>query len=115
MKFKPGDKVWDVRYGAVELDEYISIAYPFVSKESGLCYTVDGKDHLNSKYPVLYTLEEARKMGFPVPPEKKKKVKRWLYGYVKGFKWRNTEDFYTEKEAEKHWIKLPWSEMEFDE
>ena len=76
LKLPIGTKVWHVRYGVAIIDDKNN-AYPRLLKiiylEEGFdFYTIGGKYHERDKFPSLYTLEDARKMGFPVPDEKVK-------------------------------------------
>lgn len=71
-KFKAGDKVFSIQHGVVTLeanswgdDEDLYV----LQAPKGEAYTTDGRLLENDLHPSLYTLDEARRMGFPVPTE----------------------------------------------
>jgi hypothetical protein len=92
-KFKVGDTVFHVGRG---LGKVICVDTTTKDKDMAVevltygvqanWFTIDGRSHLEHSIPQLYSLEEARKMGFNVPKIKiKKKITKWLvihsYGY----------------------------------
>ena len=86
-KFKVGDKVFHVGNGVGKvvrndkLNTDYDIGVEFAGHgQVGFCH--DGKYHNHHKIPQLYTLEEARKMGFEVPKQKlKKTINLWVNVY----------------------------------
>lgn len=87
MKFKVGDKVFHVGYGVGQVhdihqfaEDTLSTCVEFSNTRSRRLewFTVDGMSHVDHIVPQLYTLAEARKMGFDVPKVKKSKTV-WLY------------------------------------
>ena len=71
--------------------------YPIEVKfgEEDEFFTRDGKLYDKHTLPCLYTLEEAREMGFEVPREK---VKKWRWAYFYNGLWSITPHL-TEEEA----------------
>lgn len=74
-KFKPGMQVWHLTQGMVTLEAHSEYAYPLQCRDrNGLIdtMTADGRIFSNDPYPIILTLEEARRRGFPVPKPKLK-------------------------------------------
>lgn len=72
-KFKAGDKVFSIQHGVITLEscELVAlgtVAYTDEEGEKHLFWNT-GKAVVQHVAPSLYTLEEARRMGFPVPAE----------------------------------------------
>lgn len=69
-KFKAGDKVYSIFEGVVTLEK-ISDRLPGFEALTTPRFEVlpDGRLSDGDTNPMLYTLEEARRMGFPVPAE----------------------------------------------
>lgn len=65
-KFKVGDKVFSIFKGVVVLTEGRA-QYPVTDGDAD--FYADGRLEACDSYPCLYTLDEARRMGFPVPAE----------------------------------------------
>ena len=67
IEFKEGDKVYSYRYGIVTILGNTKFGdYPIRVKTAGEHvegHTVDGKFHMDEKYPSIITLEKAEKMG----------------------------------------------------
>lgn len=82
MKFKVGDKVFHVGHGVgTVLSNDVAANNPLmVTFMDGyrLRFLYDGREEYYHTIPQLYTLPEARKMGFEVPKEKKTKT-LWVY------------------------------------
>lgn len=93
MKFNNGDKVFHFRMGVTQIirNETSSI-YP-IRTEDGLSYTEGGKFYVTDLYPSIYTLEDARVMGFEVPIQKTPE-KVWRVKYKD-----NTESFTSSKQV----------------
>lgn len=95
-KFKEGDTVFYPPYGFQELrsrDDYINpyvfeLVSPF--KNSREFFTIDGKLHECCVNPSLFTLEEAKLLGYE-PPKKKVKKRGWI-SIFKGYGF-NRENF----------------------
>ena len=88
-KFKVGDKVFHVGHGigtVVTIDKnfILSVAVEF-NKHLMLSFLSDGRAYSNHTIPQLYTLEDARKMGFDIPKQKvKKTIEQWANVYPDG-------------------------------
>lgn len=71
-EFKPGDKVFDLRYVVVKLEKLErNPSYDLVAEcslDNWQYYTYEGKQD-NHIYPILVTLARARQMGFEIPEE----------------------------------------------
>lgn len=113
-QYKTGDKVFSVIYGIGAIyelggsDDIISKSltkYPLKIrfKDCFRYYTYDGFYTVLDKYPELYTLENAKKMGFDVPKEKLKAT-----GKVT---WMKPSDFSTEI-VPVGYLTMPWPELE---
>lgn len=84
MKFKPGDKVFSIQLGVVELEarkEGDTDTWPIQCEtEFFECiYTRDGKEHPKEAAPSLYHLDEAEKMGLYKKPREPHEF--WLNTY----------------------------------
>lgn len=68
-EFKPGDRVFSIPEGVITLREAVwdSQLYPIQGRHYS--YTAAGKMRHCDTHPSLYTLTQARKMGFSVPDE----------------------------------------------
>lgn len=80
MTFKAGDKVYNYRFGIVELFESGHQVYPLkvLGRSSHTRYHFDGKITSTDKHPSLIPLEKAEKMGLVrkrVKPHKGLRVK----------------------------------------
>ena len=65
--FKPGDRVFSIFSGVVTLSDSYDACYPISDGKHALLRT--GFLGPDDAAPSLYTLEDARRMGFPVPSE----------------------------------------------
>jgi hypothetical protein len=70
---KVGDKVWDIRYGKVEVISIIDDVYPIRARyeEGTLTYTRDGRSGKDSKV-LLYPIEQGETIpepSWPGPPK----------------------------------------------
>ena len=86
MQFKAGDKVFSISKGVVTLDTMDVGPYQFIAK--GIWYTIDGKIADTDASRSLFTLEEARALGFPVPAESivfEAEVNTWVCGKAEGY------------------------------
>lgn len=92
-KFKVGDTVFHVGRG---LGKVVCVDTSTIDKDMAVevltyevqtnWFTIDGRSHLEHSIPQLYTLAEARKMGFDIPKVKiKKKVTKWLVIHFQGY------------------------------
>lgn len=80
-KFKVGDKVYHVIHGVHTIFHSRDGYFRAISVDGTDCgFYADGKDWGEHQNPAVYTLEEARKMGFDILEEKLKKSKTlWVY------------------------------------
>jgi hypothetical protein len=68
-KFKVGDKVFSVGAGVFVLQDNPSSSEYCLRDPDGCTYTETGRVVGADKFRSLFTLDEARAMGFPVPAE----------------------------------------------
>ena len=72
MKFKQGDTVFDLRYGAGQVKEVGEFALWVVLSGDTVEYNLDGTDFEQHKNPVLWTEAETRQRGYgdqlPIKP-----------------------------------------------
>lgn len=78
-KFKVGQKYWHCSHGVVnvvEINKDDDIILPVKIEYKDMCneeligfVTSDGKDTCDDIYPVLFSMAEAKRMGFDVPKE----------------------------------------------
>jgi hypothetical protein len=103
MTFKAGDKVYNYRFGIVELFEGDHQVYPLkvLGRSSHTRYHFDGKITSTDKHPSLIPLEKAEKMGLVrkrVKPHKGLRVKYYdkstdTYCIDHGLYYRSEEEF----------------------
>jgi len=86
FKFKPGDTAWHISHGLIMFTKYEEepctnpehLRLKFMVKGGGDIPGYQsfvqqcGRDMMSSISPIVYPLDVARKMGFPVPKEKKR-------------------------------------------
>ena len=114
-KFKVGDTVFHIGHGvgvvieiADETTYWNSDVVSVKFNDDWNCFTIDGRFSKIHKFPQLYTLAEARKMGFDVPKVKKSKT-LWVYYNIASRNFITTVDRepdqvgYLEKEVTFEW------------
>ena len=87
-KFKVGDKIFHVGRGVgtvVTITGNHTLPVTVKFDHITLNFSSDGKAYSDHTIPQLYTLEDARKMGFDTPKQKVKKIiEQWANVYPDG-------------------------------